>query len=123
MYIKIMFYGNILADNILTDDECDKRISEIIDEFLPLGMEIYNTTRKLIMPRKIIRDYPSTLDINSDLYINIEKLKQYFGEELLRIDYIPVSGDLFLDFKTKELFLSNILLGIIGGIGDIKKID
>lgn len=118
--MKIVFYGNVLKDNLENIDAAELERKRIISEFLPLGMDIFRTTRQLKLPRAIIRDYPETLDKNSELYLKISKLKEYFGDHLTQINYIPISGDLEMIINDEQSFLSNILLAISGGLEIIK---
>lgn len=118
--MKIIFYGNILKDNIEDVDIANREKQRIINEFLPLGMSIFRITRELKLPRAIIKNFPETLDKNTDLYLNLNRLTDYFGDCLERIDYIPISGDLQLHVNGEGLFLSNILLAVSCNMGDIK---
>lgn len=117
--MKIIFYGNVLKDNIKDIDAAKIERQRIINEFLPIGMDIFNTTRKLIMPRAIIRNYPDTLDKESELYHKIVQFKAFFGSCLTEINYIPLSGDLELIINNEQFFLSNILLAVSVDMGKI----
>lgn len=120
MVMKIIFYGNILRDNIEDINTANLEKQRIINEFLTIGMYVFNITRNLKLPRAIIRNYPETLDKHSELYIKINKMKEFFGEHLTEINYIPISGDLHLVINGEDLYLSNILLALSCDIGDIK---
>ena len=120
--MKLIFYGNILYDGIETYEKAEVLKRKTIEEFLIKGMELHNRVRKLIMPRKIIRNYPDTLDKDSELYVLMREVCSYFGDGLISVDYIPVSGDLMMTMRgeIKELFLSNILLAVCVNFGDIR---
>lgn len=120
--MKIIFYGNILRDNIEDINTANLEKQRIIENFLHIGMDVYHTTKDLKLPRAVIRNFPEMLDNNSELYIKINKLREYFGEHLTEINYIPISGDLELVINGEELYLSNILLAVSCDIGDIKVI-
>lgn len=120
MLMKIIFYGNILRDGIEDINAANLEKQRIINEFLTIGMDVFNITRNLKLPRAIIKNYPETLDKNSELYIKINKLWEFFGEQLTQINYIPISGDLHLVINGEDLYLSNILLAISCDIGDVK---
>ena len=117
--MKIIFYGNTLMDNIEYTSTAEHEKQRIINTFLPLGMDIFRTTQRLVMPRAIIRDFPDTLDKSSELYLQLCKLKAYFGNCLTQVNYIPVSGDLEMIINDEQFFLSSILLAISADIGQI----
>ena len=84
------------------------------NEYIELGIEIYHIVKKLEMPRAVVHDFLSTLDKDSDLYHKLDKFSGYWGDNLIRIEYIPISGELHFILKDGEnVYLSSLLLGEI----------